>query len=99
VITTAEVVDVTRVKSATSYSLTYALGDKTVVTCSTEDVLGEPVRGDMIQVLYDREDPEINCQSADYGTDFTAPIIFTAAGGVLIAASFGIPLLMRHLVA
>lgn len=95
VITRAEVVDVTRVKSAFSYSLLYVLEDGTVVTCSTEDVLGKPAKGDTIQVLYEREYPDVNCQSADYGTSFTAPVAVTVGGGVMTAAAAGLYLVRR----
>lgn len=95
VITRAEVVEVTRVKSAFSYTLRYGLEDGTVVTCSTEDVLGEPAKGDTIQVLYEREYPDANCQSADYGTGFEAPLTFTVGGGVMIVAAVGLYLVRR----
>ena len=90
VTTEAEVVDVTPVKSASRYSLRYVLKDGTAVTCSTEDVLGEPAQGDTIQVLYDREYPDVNCQSADYGTGFEEPITFTVGGSAMIAAAVGL---------
>ncbi len=92
----AEVVDVTRVRSASSYSLRYVLEDGTAVTCSTEDVLGEPAKGDTIQVLYERDYPDVNCQSADYGTGFEAPIAITVGGGVMIAASVGLYIFRRR---
>jgi hypothetical protein len=92
----AEILDVTRVKSAFSYSLRYALEDGTVVTCSTGDVLGEPEKGDTILVLYERGYPDVNCQSADYGTSFEAPIAVTVGGGVMIAAAVGLYLVRRR---
>ena len=95
VTTEAEVVDVTRVKSAFSYSLRYALEDGTVITCSTEDVLGEPAQGDTIRVLYERGYADVNCQSADYGTGFEAPITFTVGGGAVIAAAVGLHVFRR----
>lgn len=90
VITRAEVVEVTRVKPAFSYTLRYVLEDGTAVTCSTEDVLGERTKGDTIQVLYEREYPDVDCQSADYGTGFEAPFTFTVGGGVMIVAAVGL---------
>jgi len=96
VTTRAEIVDVTRVRSAFSYSLRYALEDGTVVTCSTEDVLGEPAKGDTIHVLYERDNPDVNCQSADYGTGFEAPIAVSVGGGVMIAAAGGLYLVRRR---
>ncbi len=95
VTTEAEVVDVTRVKSAFSYSLRHVLEDGTVVTCSTENVLGEPAQGDTIQVLYEPEYPDVNCQSADYGTGFEAPITFTVGGSAMIATAVGLHLFRR----
>ncbi len=96
VTTRAEVVDVTRVKSAFNYSLRYVLPDGTAVTCSTEDVLGEPAKGDTIQVLYERDYPGVNCQSADYGTSFEGPIAITAIGGVMSVTSLGLYLVRRR---
>jgi hypothetical protein len=87
VTTTAEVVEVTHFKGASTYFLRYILEDATVVNCSTGDVLGAPERGDTIEVMYDHENPDTNCQSADYGTDFTMPVGFTAAGGTMFIAA------------
>ena len=96
VITRAKVVEVTRVKSAFSYSLRYVIENGRVVTCSTEDVLGKPAKGDTIQVLYEREYPDVNCQTADYGTGFAAPVAGTVGGGVMIAAAVGLYLVRRQ---
>lgn len=95
VTTEAEVVNITRIKSAVSYSLRYVLKDGSELTCSTEDVLGEPAEGDRIQVLYERGYADVNCQSADYGTGFGEPITFTAAGSAMIVAAGGFYLLQR----
>lgn len=96
VTTQAEVVDVTRVKSAFSYSLRYVLPDGTAVSCSTQDVLGGPAKGDTVQVLYERDYPDVNCQSADYGTGFEGPVAFTAMGGVMMATSLGLYIFRRR---
>lgn len=87
VTTTARVQEVTHFKGASTYFLRYALENGSEATCSTGDVLGEPQRGDTIQIMYDRQDPGINCQSASYGTDLTEAVVFTAAGGAMLLAA------------
>jgi len=93
--TTAEVVDVSSVKGGFSYTLRYVLEDGSMVSCETEDVLGRPARGATVPVLYDREAPDVNCQSAAYGTDLTAPAIMIIAGVVMLGTAAGVRVLVR----
>lgn len=84
----AEVVEVTSAgRSGYNYTLRYALEDGTVVSCETGDVLGRPTLGDTVRVLYDRQAPDMNCQSADYGTDMALPIIFIVGGAVMLVVA------------
>lgn len=93
--TSAEVLDIASVKGGYSYILRYGLENGTVVNCETEDVLGRPARGAALQVLYDRELPDVNCQSADYGTDLTAPVVMIIAGVVMMVSAAGIRIFSR----
>lgn len=84
VTTEAVVTDVTHVKGSSTYFLRYRVSGSRVVTCSTEDVLGDPERGSTIEVRYDSTDPSVNCQSADYSTGYGDAIGFTTAGSALL---------------
>jgi hypothetical protein len=92
--TSAVVTRVTQFKSNDTYFLRYILPGGRVITCSTEDVIGDVEAGQHIDVLYDSTDPG-SCQSADYGTGYGEPISFTVAGAVLLLISIVLYLRVR----